>query len=176
MSELAPPYGTLQFQFLPEEVTWQRIGNFIPIAIAGRNNSKKHYTGGEDKISFTLDFNGMFEEDKEHCLQKITWLQGLAMADGYQGPARNVNLRWGQANPFRFKVWVVKSVTSRMSLFHENYGFNPMQAFIDVELELDPKENTRLSDVRMPGNLFRALTPQGLDRVTDYDQILPGNA
>ncbi len=142
--ELSDPFDRIAFQFLPMEVSWTRTGNWVNIPIVGRNNSKKQLTGGEDRLSFALDFNGMFEQDQRHCLQKMRFLQSLTVTDGYAGPGRNVKIAWGDM--FRFNVWIVKSVGSRLSNFSRD--FNPLSLVIDIELELDPKENQKLYDVR----------------------------
>lgn len=169
IAELAPPFENLMFQFVPEDYSWQRTADWVKIPIAGRNNSKKHYTGGEDKLSFTLDFNAMFEQDKNHCINKISWLQSLAIADGYSGPARNVSIRWAQSDIFRWKIWIVRTVTAKASLFNSDYGMNPMQAYIDIELELDTKENSRLSSVRLPvSGILPSQAGGSLNGVIDY--------
>jgi hypothetical protein len=146
--ELQPPFERIEFQFMPEDFTWDRTGNWVNVPIVGRNNSKKHLTGGEDRLSFQLDFNALFEDDKQLCIQRMAWLQSLTATDGFSGPARNVKLGWGNSPMFRHKIWIVRRVSSRMGLFHSGFDYNPMQAYIDVELELDPEENLRLDDIR----------------------------
>jgi hypothetical protein len=157
--ELQEPFESLEFQFVPPELNWERSGNWVNVPIVGRNNSKKHLTGGEDRLSFTLDFNSLYEDDKALCIQKLTFLQSLTMTDGYSGPARNVKVAWGQSDLFRHKIWIVRRVGGKMSLFHGDYDFNPMQLYVDVELELDPVENLRLADVRLQPSEF-AGTPR----------------
>lgn len=149
LHELQPPFERLQIQFVPDELNWGRMGNWANVPIVGRNNSRKHLTGGEDSLSFALDFNGMFEEDKQYCMRSMAWLQSLTYTDGFIGPARNVKLAWGQTSMFRHKIWIVKSVNAKMSDFHSRFGMNPMQLVLDVVLELDPVENTRLNEVRI---------------------------
>lgn len=147
--ELQPPFERIEFQFVPEELNWDRSGNWVNVPIPGRNNSRKHLTGGEDKLTLSLDFNSLFADDKQECIQKLTFLQSLTMNDGYSGPARNVKLAWGESDLFRHKIWVVRRVGGKMSHFHSNYGLNPMQLVMEIELELDPTENTRIQDVRL---------------------------
>lgn len=152
--ELQPPFERLDFQFVPDILKWERTGNWVNVPITGRNNSKKHLTGGEDKLSFQLDFNAMFEEDKQLCIQKISWLQSLTAMDGYAGGARNVKLVWGMSAIFRHKIWIVRRVSSALSYFHSAFGYDPMQVLIDVDLEMNPTENRRLDDIRMVNNEF----------------------
>lgn len=147
--ELQPPFERLEFQFVPQELIWERTPNIVRVPIVGRNNSRKHLTGGEDKLSFTLDFNSLFETDKQQCVKKLAWLQSLAVMDGFSGPPRNVKLAWGLSDMFRHKVWIVTRVGGKMSEFNSLFGYSPTQLYVDIEMELDPVENTRLSDVHI---------------------------
>lgn len=144
--ELADPFERISFQFLPDQILWDRSANFVNIPIVGRNNSKKQLTGGEDRVTFTLEFNGLFEDDKRHCIQRLKFLQSLAVTNGFAGPARNVKIAWGDV--FRFNVWVVKSVKGVYSNFSGLGNMNPMRVVVDVEFELDPTENSKMLDVR----------------------------
>lgn len=147
--ELQPPFERIEFQFVPQELNWERVPSIVRVPITGRNNSRKHLTGGEDKLSFTLDFNSLFESDKQLCVKKLSFLQSLTVMDGFSGPPRNVKLSWGLSDLFRHKVWIVTRVGGKMSEFNGQFGFSPTQLYVDIELELDPVENTRLSDVRL---------------------------
>jgi len=149
MHELSPPYDRMDFQFVPPELNWSRTGNWVNVPIVGRNNSRHHLTGGEDKLSFQLNFSGLFEDNKEHCQQKLSWLLSLIMTDGYVGPVRNVKIVWGTTPLFRHKIWIVKNVTGIMTDFSSNFQMNPMNTTVNVELELDPVENPRLMEVRI---------------------------
>lgn len=162
--ELSDPFERIAFQFVPDDIRWERVGNWSSIPIVGRNNSKKQLTGGEDRVSFQLDFNGMFEQDKRHCLQKMRFLQSLTVTDGFSGPARNVKIAWGDI--FRFNVWVVKSVRANMSGFSSLNNYNPLQLILDVDFELDPAENQKLLDVR--GIYINDTTP--VRSINDFNQ------
>lgn len=137
----------IEFQFIPEVIDWERQGNWVNVPIVGRNNSKKHLTGGEDRLSFQLDFNSLFRQDKYECVRKVEWLRSLTMTDGYAGPGRNVKLVWSNSELFRFSIWVVKRVKAQLSMFHSKFNMDPTQAIVDVELELDPTENVRLHEI-----------------------------
>ena len=147
--ELQAPFERIEFQFLPQELNWDRTPNWVRVPITGRNNSRKHLTGGEDKLSFSLDFNSYFEENKNDCISKLSFLNSLTIMDGFAGAPRNVKLAWGTSDLFRNKTWVVTRVAGKMQDFHSGFGWNPMQLNVDVELELDPTESTALRDVRM---------------------------
>lgn len=147
--ELRAPFERLEFQFVPEGLYWERSGNWVNIPIVGRNNSKKHLTGGEDKLNFQLDFNALYEKDRELCIRNFAFLQSLTASDGFAGPSRNVKIAWGGSSLFRHKVWIVRRVIGNMSLFHSDFNMNPQQIYVDVEMELDPAENLRLDDIRI---------------------------
>lgn len=149
LHELQEPFERLEFQFIPEELNWDRTGSWVNIPITGRNNSKKHLTGGEDRLTFQLDFSGIMAQDPRHCIQQLSWLQSLTVMDGFAGVPRNVKLVWGGSDLFRYKIWVVKRVGGKMLNFSSYYDLNPQQALIDIEMELDPQENTRLNSVRL---------------------------
>lgn len=146
--ELSDPQEKLSFQFVPPSLDWNRQGKWVNVPIVGRNNSHHHLTGGEDQLSFQLNFNSLFEIDKATCIKNLAWLQSLTMTDGFEAPARKVKLVWGISQLFRFKVWVVKSVNGNMHDFRINMGMMPSNIYIDVVLELDPDENQKIADVR----------------------------
>lgn len=148
--ELQEPFERLDFQFIPPELNWERTGTWVNVPITGRNNSRKHLTGGEDKISLQLDFSGILAQDPRYCIQQLSWLQSLTVLDGFAGVARNVKLVWGESDIFRHKIWVVKRVGGKLLNFSSYDGLDPRQALVELELELDPTENTRLSSVRLP--------------------------
>jgi hypothetical protein len=148
--ELQSPFERLEFQFVPEELNWERTGNWVNIPITGRNNSRKHLTGGEDKITFQLDFSGIMAQNPRLCIEQLSWLQSLTVTDGFAGIPRNVKLVWGESDLFRHKIWIMRRVGGKMLNFSSYHGMDPQQVLIDVEMELDPKENTRLNSVRLP--------------------------
>jgi hypothetical protein len=154
LHELKEPFERIEFQFMPETVTWGRVGNWVNVPIPGRNNSRKHLTGGDDTLKLSLDFNSLFELDKSMCIQKLSFLHSLTATDGFNGAGRNVKLAWGETDLFRFKIWIVRSVSGNMSQFNSNYGYNPQQLIVDLELELDPEKNPRLADIRLPERLI----------------------
>lgn len=147
--ELAEPFDKLELQFIPETLQWNRTGNWVDVPIPGRNNSRHHLTGGEDNVDMRFDFNGMFESDPDMCAKKLSWLQSLTMTDGFNSPGRRVKIVAGTSDIFRFKVWIVKSVSGALSMFHSGKGLNPQQLYVDVSFEQDPEMNTRIADVRL---------------------------
>lgn len=159
--ELAPPYERVTFQFMPPSFEWDRVGNWVSFPIVGRNNSKKHLTGGEDRITLTLDFNSLFEDNKKDAIDKMYWLQSLTANNGSVGKARNVSLQWGSSDIFRHKVWIVKRVKSIASEFSGKFGYVPTQMSLQITLEIDSDENTLINDIRAFS--FPILGSQGND-------------
>lgn len=162
--ELKPPFQSLEFQFIPGEIQKERTGTWANIGIVGRNNSRHHLTGGEDKIELQLDFNSLFEADKARAYKSVTFLESLTLRDAKFGGYQNVKLVWGTSDIFRYKVWIVKSVRSTLGHFlssvdlkrttpvfdnHSGFDMGPTRAVVGVSLELDPVENERLATVRL---------------------------
>lgn len=147
--ELSPPFERLEFQFMPPEWNWDRIPKTVQVPIVGRNHAKKQLTGGEDSLIFTLDFNSLYEHDKQLCMKKLAWLQSLTYNDSYEAPVRNVKLAWGTVDMFRNKIWYVSYVKGRASQFHSEFGYAPQQLAVDIKLELDPEENLRINQIRI---------------------------
>lgn len=173
LHELQEPFEKLEFQFIPEELNWDRTGNWVNVPITGRNNSRKHLTGGEDRLQFQMDFSGIMAQDPRYCIQQLSWLQSMTVMDGFAGIPRNVKLVWGDSELFRHKIWVIKRVGGKLLNFSSYNGLDPQQCLIDIEMELDPKENSRLSSVRLPvynqpirsirdNNFFNTNSRQGL--------------
>lgn len=146
--ELRPPYQKLEIQFVPDEISLTSSANNAKIDIVGRNNPLVHYTGGNDKLKLTLDFYSD-EANRKDVLLKVRWLQSLRYADGSFGPKRNISVVLGDL--FRREIWTVDSVNIKLSNLDGQFNFMPRQAFVDLDLTLDPKTNLRIDDVR--GNI-----------------------
>lgn len=162
--ELKPPYQALEFQFLPGEIQKERVGQWANIGIVGRNNSRHHLTGGEDRLELQLDFNSLHESDKSRAYKSVTFLDSLTLRDAKFGGYQNVKVVWGESDIFRHKIWIVKSVRANLSHFLStqdlkrtipiqntgtNFDMGPTRALVSVSLELDPVENERLATVRL---------------------------
>lgn len=143
--ETASPFERIAFQFMPENVQKQRSAKIATIDVVGRNNSRYQFTGGEDKLSFTLDFFSD-EESREDVKRKVNFLESLAMNDGGVGPARNVKIVMGKL--FRNEVWIVSSVDTSYSNFDNRFSYLPIRAQVKINLILDPSKNRRIKDVR----------------------------
>lgn len=144
--EADPPFDRLEIQFMPQNISWQRSARINGVAVVGRNNDQQQYTGGEDKLSFKLDFYADNEGNGEDVLRKVNWIKSLAYRDGNFGPARNVKFVIGRL--FREHVWAVKSVSINYDQFMPNHEFLPWRAGLTVSLVLDPSRNLTINDVR----------------------------
>lgn len=143
--ELRPPYQKLEMQFIPAGIKIASTANNAKIEVIGRNNPLHQYTGGDDKMTFKLEFYSDVE-DRDDVIKKCRWLQALRYNDGYKGPKRNVKVIMGDM--FKKEIWIVDSVTMDFSNFDSDKGFRPRQASVDIALSLDPKTNLTINDVR----------------------------
>lgn len=143
--ELRPPYQKLEIQFVPEEFNLSSTADEAKIQVVGRNNPLIHYTGGNDKLSLTLDFYSD-EENRKDVLTRVNWIKSLRMSDGSYGPKRNISLVFGDL--FRKEIWSVSNVKVKLQHLDGDFNFMPRQAYVDLELTLDPKSNLRIDDVR----------------------------
>lgn len=143
--ELRPPYQKLEMQFVPVGMKITSSATNAKIEVIGRNNPLHHYTGGDDKLSFKLEFYSDVD-DRNDVIQKCRWLQSLRFGDGNTGPKRNVKVVMGDM--FKKEIWIVDTVTLDMSNFDGDKGFRPRLATIDMALSLDPTKNLTINDVR----------------------------
>jgi hypothetical protein len=143
--ELSPPFERLNFQFMPEGITWKRDAQIQSVAIVGRNNPVHQYIGGTDSLNFSLSFHSD-EENREDVKRKVDWLKSLAMSDAGFGPARKVRLVMGKF--YNNETWLIKGVSVSYKNIDQRFDFLPLQATVQLSLMLDPETNRTISDVR----------------------------
>lgn len=143
--ELRPPYQKLEMQFIPASMKLTSTAQNAKIEVVGRNNPIHHYTGGDDKLVFKLDFYSD-TEDRDDVIKKCRWIQALRYNNGSRGPKRNVKVVMGDM--FQREIWIVDSVAIDLSTFDGTKGFRPRQATVDINLSLDPIKNLTIDDVR----------------------------
>lgn len=143
--ETMPPFERVNFQFMPENMTWNRQAKIQTIAVTGRNNDLFQYTGGSDTLNFSIDFFSD-DETRSDVQTKVNFLKSLPMSDGTFGPARNVKLIMGKF--LRDEVWLVRSVNTVYSNHDDRFEYLPRRATVKIQLILDPEKNRRLKDVR----------------------------
>jgi hypothetical protein len=140
----------LEVQFVPDTLTIARNANYADIAVVGRNVPQMHYVGGTETITLKLDFFAS-QENRKDVKNKCNWLKSLAYRDATKPPEK-VKLVFGEL--FSDNVWVVKSVNISYSLFNKSYGFLPQQAYVDITLALNPRQDITASKVRQGVNVI----------------------
>lgn len=143
--ELVAPFERLELQFVPETISNPREADISEVAIVGRNLPKTQHTGGRETLAMRLDFYSD-EENRQDVKRKVDWLKSLTYNGGASGPARKVKLIWGDL--YKKETWVVKSVRPEYSNFSNMYGMLPQQAYVDIVLMRDEKQNISLQNAR----------------------------
>ncbi|WP_338761855.1 hypothetical protein WAF17_16405 [Bernardetia sp. ABR2-2B] len=143
--ELAEPFGRLELQEVPKEISKQRTGNYAAIDVPGRNNPLHHYTGGSDNFSMSCQFvyDGSGEDT---VLRDINWLESLMANDSYNAPTRRVKVIFG--NLFANKTYIVKSVDSKFTDFDNKNGWRSRRAEVTISFALDMDRNRSINDIR----------------------------
>lgn len=136
----------LEIQFVPKELAINRGINVAAIAVVGRNNPFYHYTGGTTGLVFDLDFHAE-EENLNDVIRKCKWLESLCYSNSMSEPPEQVKLTWGDLFK-KGEVWMVKGFSYKLSMFDPSKGMLPRQAYANIALELDVKNNIRTRDVR----------------------------
>lgn len=134
----------LEIQYVPKELTIERVADYGDIRIVGRNNPFHHYVNGHENLDIDLDFHSI-EKAREDVVKKCNWLKSISMNDGYDNPPEVIRLTFGRL--FREEIWVIRSVRINYAQFEERTGFLPVQAYVKLGLSLSPKQNTKRSDV-----------------------------
>lgn len=135
----------IEIQFVIPELSWNRSASIQTINIVGRNNPLYQYTGGETSMSLQLDFYAQ-AEDRKDVITKCRYIESLAANNGYKNPPQRIRLVYGKL--FRDEMWVIKSVKYKLSNFDKQYDFMPKQAYVDIDLALDTRNNLTTEDIR----------------------------
>ncbi len=143
--ELAEPFGRLELQEAPKEITKQRTGNYAEINVPGRNNPLHHYTGGSDSFSMSCQF--LYDGSGVDTVNRdVNWLEGLMGNDSYNAPTRRVKVIFGKI--FNKKTYIVKSVSSKLTDFINDKGWSSRRAEVTISFALDMDNNRSISDIR----------------------------
>ena len=134
----------LEIQYVPDEISISRTPDIAKLKVIGRNNPKHHYTGGNTTLSLKLDFYSE-HESRQDVIDKCRWLESLAYSDGLSHGPDHVKLVFGRL--FRNEVWAVTKVDYKLSNFSKKHGYLPQQAYVNIQLALDPLHNVRIEDV-----------------------------
>ncbi len=136
----------LEIQFVPARLSMTRTGNLGEIGVIGRSNPLYHWTNGSKTFSLELDFHSE-TEDRQDVITKVRWLEALASSDGFVGGQERVRLTFG--NLFKSTdIWRVKGVQANLELFDNEQNMLPRQAYVLLDLVLDPTNNLLQKDIR----------------------------
>ncbi len=144
IAELSPNGESLEIDYLPKEVSFNRTATVATIEVAGKNNSPIQWTGGDTSANITI---GLYsnEEGRQDVLRKVDWLQSLTYSDS-KGVVPRVILVYGKL--FKDYVFIVKSVSPTFEHFN-SYVQAPIQAKVSIELLVDTRDRTLLrQDIR----------------------------
>ncbi len=147
-------YETIKLPAIPKELDWQSESTFASIKPIGRNTALYHYTGGEDKLQFEIDWYGT-TWDQAEVIKNCRKIESLTKADGYQGNPHRVLLKWGDGDILFSGIYFqVLSAPYKLNRFNKAYRMNdgrstrahmlPVQAYQTVTLaRIDQKNITK---------------------------------
>lgn len=136
---------SIELQYVPDALEYSRRATHANLDVIGRNIPRVHYTGGNTTLSFTIEFTAEMP-DKSDVITKCTWLESLAMTDGYNNVQEPVILIFGEI--FKRKQWVVRNVDISYSNMHLGDSMRPAEATVQFELQLISDYNINYRDVR----------------------------
>lgn len=139
-------YRYLRIQYVPKEINYDPQANWVPIASVGRNNPFYHYTGGEDTLTFQLDWHAT-DELRESVIKSCKWVEALTRNDGYRGEPHLVKLIFGDL--FQESTWVVTAAPYNMVQFHAA-GMRPIQAYQELTLKRVTTHNRTRDEILNP--------------------------
>jgi hypothetical protein len=134
----------IQLQFVPYEMAQPNEAMWVGINSPGRNNPFYHFTGGEDILSFTLDYHATWDNRHDVAL-RCKWVKALSLADGYNGEPHPVKLIWGETL-YSEATWIVQSAPYRFTQFNAEKDMMPIQAYQDLTLKRVEPMNTSFED------------------------------
>jgi len=150
----------VRMQFVPMKINVNRKAMFSGIKIIGRNNPFRHFTGGETKMTFEVDY---FAENLDsEALENLRFLESLTYAYEDQAPSR-VQIIFGDV--FDNQLFLIESVNYEMKTFNNDGGYYPRHgkaklSFLRVtENEIYPR------DVRLIKRVDGSITSQGRQNI-----------
>lgn len=103
----------VNLQFTPPSLELSAESNWAKIAVMGRNNPHYHFTGGEDKLMFQLDWYAN-DTQRESAIAKAELVKSWSRADGYSKRPPEVKFFMGEL--FKSASWVLQSAPYTMEL------------------------------------------------------------
>lgn len=165
-------YEVIRLPFIPKELEYNSESSFATIKPLGRNNPKYHFTGGEDRLEFEIDWHA-FDWGRREVAENCRKIEALSKADGYDHGPHRVKLLWGGENvlfsehefivlaaPYRFTQFNKGNINSKGEL--ESTYMLPIQAYQKVTLgritrnnlsKIDIEYVTQASPTSIPGKV-----------------------
>ena len=137
-------YDTVDFQYVPDNLSFNRRIDMQEVKPILRNIPKYHYSGGSTTLKFRLDFFAN-NESRQDVIDRCRQIEALGYSDGYDKPKQQIQLVWGTL--FRNEIWEVLDVKYDLLDFKPDADFMPQQAFVDITLGLSSSINLKWSDI-----------------------------
>lgn len=134
----------MEVQYVPEKLGNDLTADYGVIKIVGRNNSLRHYTGGDERLSLDLDFHSE-AYNREDVIKKCSWLKSISVNNGYDDPPERIRVTFGKV--FQKEIWLIESVNISYEQFESVNGFLPIQAYVKLNLVLDTSRNRTRRDI-----------------------------
>jgi hypothetical protein len=151
-------YRVIKFPFIPKELDYNSDSSYAIIKPMGRNTSRYHFMGSEDRLEFEIDWHSV-DQSRMDVISKCRMVEALSKGDGYNKPPHRVILQWGQNSVlFQDHVFVVMSAPYRMTHFNkaqvnqstgsvERTNMLPIQAYQKVTLARISSVNLTKNDI-----------------------------
>lgn len=148
--QIQPPFERLEFQFIPQKaISWSRSLQTETIYVAGRNLPKFQQGGGEETISFSLDFFAD-ETERKQVIQKVEWLRARTYHEGLNSRSQGKQidrLKLVIGDMFKDEVWIITSLSAETDLFDRHDNYLPKRAAVNLTLSLAPDQDMYKRDI-----------------------------
>lgn len=123
----------LSIQFIPKEgISWEATSKWAVIPTVGRNNPFYHYTGGEDSLTFKLDWYSN-DQARQDAIAAARIVRSWSRANAYRSKPPRIMLIFGDV--FKNDVWIIDSAPFTMELFQLPRNMRPAQVYQDITLK-----------------------------------------
>lgn len=151
------PGHSIAFPFIPKELNWQSESSFGAIKPIGRNTSRYHFTGSEDRLEFEIDWHS-FDQGRQDVIQNCRLVESLSKSDAYEKSPPIVLLKWGNEDHlFEDMEFIVTSASYKLTQFNKAQQINkqtqrthmmPIQAYQRVTLARVSSTNLTTKDIQ----------------------------
>lgn len=140
-----PSLPRVRLQFVPMSLNDSRKARIKNMGIIGRNNDYHQFTGGEDKLSFSVT---MFadDQDQQNVLERFRLLKSFTYASREAPPSR-IQIVWG--NVFDDgSLWILTDVQSKLMTFQRSVGYAPRHNEVKLSFVRDATQELYADDIR----------------------------